>query len=88
LPRLRRARRCRSSLSNWKNSSIFRLCTALELVAVIACPHVGLLASKLGGKASTNLGAPQKLPGLSDRKQCALLSISRSSFYNESKRET
>jgi hypothetical protein len=30
----------------------------LELVAVIACPHVGLLASKLGGKASTNLGAP------------------------------
>ncbi|MEM1274453.1 MAG: hypothetical protein AAGF88_11585, partial [Pseudomonadota bacterium] len=31
---------------------------ALELVAVIACPHLGLLASKLGGKASTNLGAP------------------------------
>ena len=31
---------------------------ALELVAVIACPHDGLLASKLGGKASTNLGAP------------------------------
>jgi hypothetical protein len=31
----------------------------LELVAVVACPHVGLLASKLGGKASTNLGAPQ-----------------------------
>lgn len=33
----------------------------LELVAVIACPHVSLLASKLGGKASTNLGAPQGL---------------------------
>ena len=31
----------------------------LELVAVIACPHLGLLASKLGGKASTILGAPQ-----------------------------
>lgn len=31
----------------------------LELVAVIARPHLGLLASKLGGKASTNLGAPQ-----------------------------
>lgn len=24
-----------------------------------ACPHVGLFASKLGAKASTNLGAPQ-----------------------------
>jgi hypothetical protein len=34
-------------------------CIPLEIVAVIACPHVGLLASKLGGKASTNLGAPQ-----------------------------
>ncbi|MEM1273265.1 MAG: hypothetical protein AAGF88_05575, partial [Pseudomonadota bacterium] len=34
---------------------------ALELVAVIACPHLGLLASKLGGKASTNLGAPQSV---------------------------
>jgi hypothetical protein len=32
----------------------------LELVAVVACPHVGLLASKLGGKASTNLGEPQR----------------------------
>ncbi|MDD9722067.1 poly-gamma-glutamate hydrolase family protein [Sulfitobacter sp. PR48] len=31
---------------------------ALELVAIVACPHVDLLASKLGGKASTNLGAP------------------------------
>ena len=31
----------------------------LELVAVIACPHIGILASKLGGKAATNLGAPQ-----------------------------
>lgn len=31
---------------------------AFELVALIACPHVGLLASKLGCKASTNLGAP------------------------------
>src|SRR6056297_37358 len=31
---------------------------ALELVTVIARPHVGLLASKLGGKASTNLAAP------------------------------
>jgi len=30
---------------------------ALELVAVIACHHVGLLASKLESKASTNLGA-------------------------------
>ncbi len=31
---------------------------ALELVMVIACPHLGLLALKLGGKASTKLGAP------------------------------
>ncbi len=30
---------------------------ALELLAVFPRPHVGLLASKLGGKASTNLGA-------------------------------
>ena len=34
----------------------------LELVAVVARAHVGLLASKLGGKASTNLGAPQTKP--------------------------
>ena len=39
---------------------------ALELVAVVACRHFGLLASKLGGKASTNLGAPQ-----TDRKSLA-----------------
>jgi hypothetical protein len=36
---------------------------ALKIVAVIACPgnppHLGLPASKLGGKASTNLGASQ-----------------------------
>ena len=32
---------------------------ALERVAVVACPNVGLLASKLGGKASTNPGAAQ-----------------------------
>ena len=31
----------------------------LELVVVIACLDVGLLASKLGGRASTNLGAHQ-----------------------------
>jgi hypothetical protein len=31
----------------------------LELVASVARPHLGLLASKFGGKASTNLGAPQ-----------------------------
>ncbi|MGA0543420.1 hypothetical protein, partial [Neotabrizicola sp. VNH66] len=30
----------------------------LERVAVVARPHLGLLASKLGRKASTNLGAP------------------------------
>lgn len=30
----------------------------LELIAVLARPHVGLLASKSGGKASANLGAP------------------------------
>ncbi len=29
----------------------------LELVAVVARPHLGLLASKLGGNASTYLGA-------------------------------
>ncbi|MEJ6405133.1 hypothetical protein, partial [Yoonia sp. 2307UL14-13] len=39
----------------------------LEIVAVIACPHVGLLASKLGGKASTNLGAPHS-EGIPDEK--------------------
>jgi hypothetical protein len=33
----------------------------LELVAIIACPQLGLLASTLGGKASTNLGAIQIL---------------------------
>ena len=35
----------------------------LELVAVIVSPHVGLLASKLGGKASTNLEAPRDKHG-------------------------
>jgi len=30
----------------------------LELVAVTACPRLGLLASKSGGQAPTNLGAP------------------------------
>ena len=34
-------------------------CIALELDTVIACPHAGLLASKLGGKASKNPGAPR-----------------------------
>ena len=34
---------------------------ALEIVAVIAFPRVGLLASKLGGKTSTNLAAPQNV---------------------------
>jgi hypothetical protein len=34
---------------------------ALKIVAVIACPHLGLLASKLTGKASTNLGASQSM---------------------------
>jgi hypothetical protein len=33
-------------------------CIPLELVAAVAHPHLGLLASKLGGKASTNLGTP------------------------------
>ena len=33
----------------------------LELVAMFACPHVDLLTMKLGGKASTNLGAPPSL---------------------------
>ncbi|MGQ2928774.1 MAG: hypothetical protein ACT6RL_21985, partial [Neoaquamicrobium sediminum] len=32
---------------------------ALELISEIARPHHGLLASKLGKKASTNLGAIQ-----------------------------
>ena len=31
----------------------------LELVAVIACPHAGLLASQSGDKTSTNLAAAQ-----------------------------
>jgi hypothetical protein len=35
----------------------------LELVAVITCPDVGLLASKLGSNASTNLAAPQFVVG-------------------------
>ena len=34
----------------------------LELIAVVARPHLGLFASKLGGKASTNLGTPLRGP--------------------------
>ena len=33
----------------------------LEIVALVARPHVGLLTPKLGGKASTNLGARHTL---------------------------
>lgn len=35
-----------------------------ERVAVIACPHLGPLASKFGGKASTNRGAAHASKGL------------------------
>ena len=48
------------NLPNWipSNRNLMHR-VPLELITVIACPHVSLLASKLGGKASTNLGAPQ-----------------------------
>ena len=43
-----------------ETSDTHLLAEMLGFVAVTACPHVGLLASKLGGKASTNLGAPHR----------------------------
>src|SRR5690606_19428702 len=42
-----------------------RHCIALEIVTKIASPHHGLLASKLGKKASINLGAIQIVSGFS-----------------------
>ncbi len=43
----------------------------LELAAAIACPHLGLLASKLGGKASTNPAAPQSDVGYASSRRVA-----------------
>ena len=40
-------------------------CASLEIIAVVACPHLSLLASKLGGKASANLAAPHMKPAVS-----------------------
>ena len=51
---------------------------ALEIVTEIASPHHGLLASKLGKKASTNLGAihsfawPRYRRALNSKETCGL----------------
>ena len=51
--------RCLRNRISWIGDLTHR--GTLELVAEIAFAHIGLLASKLGKKASTNLGAIQGL---------------------------